>query len=153
LGIRQKNQHFGTVDLVVTILLMGTVSSIAGALLAESLQDDRPARARASAQAMALQLQGQQDLALKSAQAETRSPASENSAPILTEGRMGRDPWGRPYHYSVRQSTHGPRRLIYVWSEGPNGKSESEAAIEAEETPFHFKGDDNGYVQKSDPSS
>jgi hypothetical protein len=79
-----------------------------------------------------------------------RSPASvnESQVPPLTDGQLGKDPWGRPYFYSVLGAVTDPNATIVVWSEGPNGKLESkiDELNESNVVKFRFKGDDVGYI-------
>ena len=78
-----------------------------------------------------------------------RAPASVGeSIPPLTDGQIGRDPWGHEFHYSILGNPSDPHPTIVVWSDGPNGKLESNIGEIDERHPkgFHFKGDDIGYV-------
>jgi hypothetical protein len=153
--VGQRNQHFRTLDLVILVALCGMVSSIAGALLAQSFQDTRDSRALAGAEAWALQIKAQHMTALSSSGMTSsgggRAPASVGSPPpFLTDGKIGRDPWGHPYHYVVRQGVAQNKDAIFVWSDGPDGVSQtkgeelSELALKSLH-PFH--GDDLGHVQ------
>lgn len=146
----QANQRFGTLDLIMLVVLCGTVSSVVGASIAGFTKDTRPSRARSTAETYALQLRAQHETAvaaLPAPEAGTRGPASVE-VPPLTDGQIGRDPWGRPYHYSVLGSPTDPRPVIAVWSEGPNMKLDSDIAEfdEANPAKFHFKGDDVGFL-------
>lgn len=148
----QKNQPFGTLDLIMLVVLCGTVSSVVGASVAGLLHDDRPARARAAAESLADQIRAQHDQAVASfraAAAGDRAPASVgDSVPPLTDGQMGKDPWGRPYFYTVLGNPTNANSTIVVWSEGPNGKLESKIDELTEQNvhDFHFKGDDVGFI-------
>jgi hypothetical protein len=152
-SLLQKNQHFGTLDLIMLVVLCGTVSSIVGASVAGLLHDDRPTRARQSAESLAYQLRQQHDVALaalRSASKSGRAPASLSDAavPPLTDGQMGKDPWGRPYFYTVLGSPTDPNSTIVVWSEGADGKLQSkiDELSETNVMRFHFKGDDVGFI-------
>jgi hypothetical protein len=153
LSFRQKNQHFGTLDLIMLVVLCGTVSSVVGASVAGLLHDDRPTRARTTAESMAYQIRQQHDAALASLQGTSqpgRSPASVSDAavPPLTDGQMGKDPWGHPYFYTVLGKPTDPNSTIVVWSEGPDGKLESKIDELNEQNVghFHFRGDDVGFI-------
>lgn len=82
-----------------------------------------------------------------------RSPASVQ--PFLTDGLLGRDPWGRPYHYFVRPGSIQGQASIVVWSEGPDrvAQSNPESLIDARsaklESSTLFQGDDIGYLHQS----
>ncbi len=132
------------------VVLCGTVSSVVGASIAGFTHDTRPSRARNAAEALALQIRVQHESAVATispATAGDRGPASVE-VPPLTDGQMGKDPWGRPFHYSVLGSVSASQPVIAVWSEGPNGKVESDVAEFDEKAPmkFHFKGDDIGFL-------
>ncbi len=154
MSFRQKNQHFGTLDLIALVVLCGTVSSVVGAAVAGFLHDDRPTRARTMAESLAYQIRHQHDSALVSllhgSDESGRAPASvsDASVPPLTDGQMGKDPWGRPYFYTVLGLPTDPNSTIVVWSEGPNGKLESkiDELTEVNVRDFHFRGDDVGFI-------
>ncbi len=133
-------------DLLLLVGLVGGVGSVVGVVLAQALQDDRPVRARNTAENLARQIEARQMIIEKRPQKSARGPASvdENLPPALTDGSLGRDPWGRPYHYTVRKDPAGEGKTkVFVWSEGPNGKPESQATI-----PFKVDGDDIGHARE-----
>lgn len=70
----------------------------------------------------------------------SRSIASEQPVDQLarTDGQIGQDPWGRPYHFAILASGDKSSRRVAVWSEGENGKSESSKSS--------FEGDDIGVI-------
>ncbi|MEK7357149.1 MAG: hypothetical protein AAB250_11920 [Bdellovibrionota bacterium] len=146
----QANQRFGTLDLIMLVVLCGTVSSVVGASIAGFTKDTRPTRARSSAEALALQIRAQHENALASmppAGGGDRAPASVE-VPPLTDGQIGRDPWGRQFHYSVLGPLTDLRPAIAVWSGGANGKVDSDVSEFDEAAPekFHFRGDDVGFL-------
>lgn len=133
------------------VLLCGTVSSVVGASVAGLLHDDRPARARQMAESLAYQIRQQHEAALQPPAG--RSPASVaqlESVPPLTDGQMGKDPWGRPYFYTVLGNPTDQNTTVVVWSEGPNGKLDSKIddLNDANASSFHFRGDDIGFISK-----
>lgn len=146
----QKERYFGTLDLIMLVVLCGTVSSVVGASVAGLLHDDRPARAHQTAESLAEQIRQQHDVAVRANSAsEGRAPASvSEQVPPLTDGQLGKDPWGHPYFYTVLGQPSDPNATIVVWSEGPNGKLESKIddLNESNVTKFHFKGDDVGFI-------
>ena len=122
----QKNQSFSTMDLLLLVGLVGGIGSVFGVVLAQAFQDTRPARARMTAENLARQIEARH-LTNEKQSHNSRSPASVNEKggvipPSLTDGRLGRDPWGNAFHYAVRNSK------VFVWSDGPNGKVESKLA-------------------------
>ncbi len=169
--IHQQNQSLGrsfkTIDLLWVFLLVGVVGTISGAILAEALQDESPRHARQSAEVIAGQIrlmrlaenQANPSQSVSShADLGGRSPASvatpSSDTEIATSGVMGHDPWGRPFRYLVvrmGQSGAGLRARIIVWSDGPNGRTESDPETIVErgvsgQSVFH--GDDIGYVEE-----
>lgn len=146
----QANQRFGTLDLIMLVVLCGTVSSVVGASIAGFTKDSRPSRARGTAETLALTIRSQHEnavVAMPVSESGDRAPASVE-VPPLTDGQMGRDPWGYPFHYSVLGSPNDPRPVIAVWSVGPNGKLDSDISEfdESNPTKFRFKGDDVGFL-------
>lgn len=148
MSIRQKNQHFGTLDLIMLVVLCGTVSSVVGASVAGLLHDDRPSRARASAESLAYQIHQQHDSALPAPSAGGRAPASVEDVPPLTDGQIGKDPWGQPFNYTVLGNPTAPNSTVVVWSSGPNGKLESkiDEIGRSGSGTTHFRGDDIGFI-------
>lgn len=65
---------------------------------------------------------------------KTTGSISEPSS--IFRGSMGTDPWGRPFHYEIRRD----KGLLYVWSMGANGHSDSFINNNT------FSGDDLGQV-------
>ena len=148
---QSKKRDFGTLDLIMLVLLCGTLSSVVGASVAGLLHDDRPVRARQIAESLASQLRLQHDVALQQrVSSGGRTPASlgDPQVPPLTDGQLGKDPWGRPYFYTVLGSVNDPNATIVVWSEGANGKLDSkiDELNESNVMKFRFKGDDVGFI-------
>lgn len=132
------------------VVLCGTVSTVVGATIAGFTKDTRPVKARQTAEALALQIRAQHDTAVANmapTQEGGRAPASVE-VPPLTDGQIGKDPWGRPFHYSVLGATTDSNPPIAVWSEGPNGKLDSDVSEFDESQPqkFRFRGDDIGFL-------
>jgi len=151
-----KNQQLSTIDLLVLFLLFGTVTSAFGAILAESFQDNRLSRARSTAEALALQILAQNKTHQTLGVGE-RGPASVDEAGtpnLLVSGEIGRDPWGQPFHYRVQPiGVHGHRRRVFVWSDGPNKRSDSDAVLNLATdsplpSPLNYLGDDIGSIQE-----
>ena len=149
----QKNQTFSTMDLLLLVGLVGGVGSVVGVVLAQALQDDRPIRAQSAAENLALQIEAHQ-LATEKGPQEGRGPASvrEKAPLLLTDGQMGKDPWGRPFHYAVRKHLDQDGKptgtsTVYVWSDGANGKSETNVP-ETFEKRFAIDGDDVGRTRE-----
>jgi hypothetical protein len=66
------------------------------------------------------------------------------------EGDVGKDPWGRPYHFSFIRNAAGMRTHVAVWSDGPNQINDSDvkSKLTSVEHPeaLKFHGDDVGTV-------
>jgi hypothetical protein len=143
----QRNQTFRTTDLFVLIVLVGGVASIFGAILAETFHDNRPVKALADAESWARQIQTRQ-----MHQSGGRGPASvSETAPVFSEeGNTGRDPWGRPFHYLVRATNVQGHWRVYVWSDGSNGKSETDPHefTQLAQATFKAGGDDIAHVEE-----
>jgi hypothetical protein len=160
MNLRQNNQHFGTLDLIMLVVLCGTVSSVVGASVAGLLHYDRPARARTFAESFAYQIRQQHDASVAAMHVDLaggRQPASigEGGVPPLTDGQMGKDPWGHPYFYTVLGSPTDPNSTIVVWSEGPDGKLQSkiDELNESNLASFHFRGDDVGFISNGNSAA
>jgi hypothetical protein len=161
-NIKTRYRQFGTLDAVSVLALVAIVASVSGAILSEMLRDERPMRARSTAEALAHQLVSPPAPSILEAsqigksEKGDRSPASVSPAmtSTLREGDIGKDPWGRPFHYWVRP---GAQRLVIVWSDGPNGVPESGQALKlaaetasqekVSQTDLRFQGDDLGYIE------
>ena len=143
----QRNQTFRTTDLFVLIVLVGGVASIFGAILAETFHDNRPVKALADAESWARQIQTRQIH-----QGGGRVPASvSETAPVFSEeGNTGRDPWGHPFHYLVRATNVQGHWRVYVWSDGSNGKSETDPRefTQLAQAAFKAGGDDIVHVEE-----
>lgn len=173
----KENRSFGTFDSVAVIALGCVVAMICGTIVYEMMQDDSGLRARRGAEALAHQMVAvgfgasepeelvvdlekasfedhSPDQKLKAdggrSPASIRPPSATQISP--SEGSLGRDPWGRPFHYKVFRSTDGEPIRILVWSSGPNKRSEThadpiEVASSGElEQPIRFGGDDIGFA-------
>lgn len=154
LKFSQKNQHFSTLDLLILVVLVGGVFSIFGAVLAQGFQDNRLTRAKTSAEAYAIQIKEQRIRAHRSETRASRQPASVENPTLVglpANGEIGRDPWGRPFHYRVIEPSENQSRRVVVWSDGPNREPESASASEggfgeADTKSTTFGGDDVGFV-------
>jgi hypothetical protein len=153
LNFQQKNHSFRTIDLLGLIVLVGAVGSISGAIIAQAFHNDKPQRAQAMAEALARQIHADQVDANQSISSQ-RGPASVHKVqiPMLTSGELGHDPWGRPFHYSVRKAGKARSMTrVFVWSDGANGKSETDSASfeeGAHGSHFVLGGDDVGLVEE-----
>lgn len=155
----KRNQPFRTIDAVSVLVLFAVVMSVSGAILSETFRDDRPVRAKASAEALAHQIIVQHlEAAHEAKEPQERSIASVD-APAqpngLTEGTLGKDPWGRPFRYFVQLLADPAKVMVFVWSDGPNGIAESSDAVRAPSAAvgrvgFRFRGDDLGHVESSE---
>ena len=66
------------------------------------------------------------------------------------EGDIGKDPWGRPYHFSFLRNSSGMHTHVAVWSDGPNQVNESSLHSQPlsgdQSSSVSFKGDDVGNI-------
>jgi len=150
---KQQTKQFRTLDLIVLVVLCGSVSTLTGALLAHSLEDNRPHRAKSGAEALAYQLNHKGEslhssLTETSASSGGRAPASASISTRLTEGDIGKDPWGRRFHYALKSAPGASKRLVIVWSDGPDGVSQTDPNELSSAQPSAFRGDDTGVVQE-----
>lgn len=58
------------------------------------------------------------------------------ASPGPLEGVIGKDPWGRPFRYTFSKGN----QLLFVWSAGPDGRSDSSGQLQS------LSGDDQGYL-------
>lgn len=148
------------------VVLCGTVCTVVGAGLADFFRDERPRMAWQNSRLLAMQIAEKQDsvqLSNAAPQADAtdrRAPASVNAssaqanevaianAGALVDGEIGNDPWSHPYHYRTFTSATAGHSIVYVWSSGPNGRSESRPSAKDDSRLFRFSGDDVGYVHE-----
>lgn len=136
-----KIQQFTTLDL----LLAGALASVAlvtvGSILWEVSRDNRRERARLGAEALVQQMVagglGFAEKATESSADSSRRFASADNTnssetgavhptlPTLFDGKIGKDPWGRPFHYRLLRTVDGQPLRIWVWSDGPNQRDDS----------------------------
>lgn len=126
-----------------------------GGVLSELASDSETPMAKAQSEAYAHQLATSFEK-LENVGPSLRGPASAVSGlpadPALRSGKLGRDPWGKPYSYRIVNSA------VIVWSAGRNQEPDSEKALERLElgqpvNEFRFMGDDVGFVQVSHNSN
>ena len=119
-----KNQYVGSIFVISTVFLVAA-SILSFAPAWNSASKEKIEKTTHRAESLAYQVleaqkaaQGQQSLG--------RSPASVESALghlNSNDGEIGSDEWGRPYHFSSVLNSEG-QKLILVWSNGPDGKSQ-----------------------------
>lgn len=154
-----KKPAFRTVDILGLIVLVGLMTTISGAILAQAMQNDKPRRAQGVAQTLAQQIRAEQT-SVRERGPGLRGPASDrpmSPVSLLTSGTIGHDPWGRPFHYFVRKEDvplTGSQRLrgwVFVWSDGPDGRPENESSS-LPQMPrggrLALRGDDIGHVEE-----
>jgi hypothetical protein len=146
-----KKQVFTTMDMMSLLVLLGTVCTLSGAILADAMQSDGSHRAKIMAKSLASQIRAERERTEIAPIGSLRGPASEDSvspASLLVSGTIGHDPWGHPFHYFVRKETPVPgarktKAWVYVWSDGPDGQSSTTT-----EGQFSLGGDDIGQVEE-----
>lgn len=136
--IIKSYKGFSSFDLVTTFTSIATVAAIAGPLAYRSVQSDRIERARADIVKIAS--------ATLSANS-TRSIASVEGIGGSAEQIL--DPWKHPYQKETLKNAYGQPSHLVVWSNGPNGKFDSEKIKAIKSNGLlvvEFQGDDVGYV-------
>ncbi|MBN8539038.1 MAG: hypothetical protein J0L82_01525 [Deltaproteobacteria bacterium] len=149
-----STRRFGTTDLAIVLALWSAMAVLVGGVMSELASDSETPMAKAQSEAYAQQLASASSV--KSDESPVRGPASvAASLPAdlaLRSGKLGRDPWGKPYSYRIVHSA------VIVWSAGRNQEPDSEKALERLESgqpvnEFRFMGDDVGFVQVSHNSN
>lgn len=151
-----STRRFGTTDLAIVLALWSAMAVLVGGVMSELASDSETPMAKAQSEAYAHQLASAAGESSEKDGPSLRGPASVASAlpvdPALRSGKLGRDPWGKPYSYRIVNSA------VIVWSAGRNQEPDSEKALERLESgqpvnEFRFMGDDVGFVQVSHNSN
>lgn len=137
------------------VVLVGAVCSVSAIIIVQFFQDDGPRRAIQSARAIALQIRSERSQAKRAGTSAQRNPSSvAPNSPQLTEGTIGKDPWGQSFQFLVRKGQGRNGRIverIYIWSYGSDGSSNSNSAsfdLSTEKAKIRFGGDDVGFVEE-----
>ena len=141
-------------DMLLLVGLVGGVGSVVGVVLAQAMQDQRPARALAAADNLAMQIEAHEMVIEKTPQnprSSDRAPASVQEVEVKlpafsNDGDLGKDPWGHAYHYAIRKHPDG-RASVYVWSDGANGRDESRLSADPT-AKLSLGGDDVGQTRE-----
>ena len=150
-----STRRFGTTDLAIVLALWSAMAILVGGVMSELASDSDTPVAKAQSEAYAQQLATVTENQEKE-RSSLRGPASVAADlpadPSLRSGKLGRDPWGKPYSYRIVNSA------VIVWSAGRNQELDSEKALERLESgqpvdQFRFMGDDVGFVQVSHNSN
>jgi hypothetical protein len=148
-----STRRFGTTDLAIVLALWSAMAVLVGGVMSDLASDSETPMAKAQSEAYAHQLATSSS---EKSGSSLRGPASVAASlpadPSLRSGKLGRDPWGRPYSYRIVNSA------VIVWSAGRNQEPDSEKALERLESgqpvnEFRFMGDDVGFVQVSHNSN
>lgn len=151
-----STRRFGTTDLAIVLALWSAMAVLVGGVMSELASDSETPMAKAQSEAYAHQLASAAGESGEKDGLSLRGPASVASNlpadPALRSGKLGRDPWGKPYSYRIVNSA------VIVWSAGRNQEPDSEKALERLESgqpvnEFRFMGDDVGFVQVSHNSN
>jgi hypothetical protein len=155
-------RRFGTADLVVMIGLWSIMAVVLGGVISEVLRDGETPIARAQSEVLAQQMleanfvesaSGEMAHELEASlnSSGSRAPASivNSTMPALQVKQIGKDPWGRAYHYVSLPHL----RAVLVWSSGRNARNESALNVERlisgqDEESFRFSGDDVGVLHR-----
>ena len=151
-----STRRFGTTDLAIVLALWSAMAVLVGGVMSELASDSETPMAKAQSEAYAHQLASASGESGEKDGPSLRGPASIAASlpadPALRSGKLGRDPWGKPYSYRIVNSA------VIVWSAGRNQEPDSEKALERLESgqpvnEFRFMGDDVGFVQVSHNSN
>lgn len=153
----QENQSFTTFDTVSVLGLVLVVLVTVTTIISRSMGERKELQAHKRARQLALQiLVGGVRTAVAPplrGDDKTRDLASFAEVDIKTEGRIGMDPWGRPYYYRIIEDGSG-KVAVAVLSSGPNRQRETFEDHISLETQSGLKarvllqGDDIGGLEK-----
>lgn len=149
------NQPLRSFDLVVSVFLVVVVLGISTVIITREMRDIDHAIGLEEAESLAFQLING---GFAGPRQELREPASINNSSsepghslglFRSTGEIGKDPWGNAFRYRVLRDKLGVFTHVVVWSDGPNGESETSGGAFANEfqvADLNFTGDDFGYV-------
>lgn len=119
----EENHKFTTFDSVIVLALFVVVSALIVSIVSNATADQRELLAKERSQQLAIQILAggyksflHDDVKLFTMSG--RQPASESEISIPIEGRIGMDPWGKPYYYRILENSG--KRSATVVSSGPN---------------------------------
>ena len=136
----KENQQFNTIDSVSVLALVTGVVVLIGTIVSNAMTDRKEDRAKIRSEQLAMQILvgGYKSLSDSKEITSERDLASAEKLDLRPDGRIGMDPWGRPYHYSMTLSEDA-RLKVFVYSYGPNGEKETMEG-------FRVAGDDIGSI-------
>jgi hypothetical protein len=126
-----NNQELKTLDMMILFFLLVALLGFAAHVVIRGQQDSLALKAKRSAENISAQLLS---MRLKNLQSETvesyRDLASQGVPPnakktkaeLGSQGIIGKDPWGQPFHYRFVANEKGSREVLMVWSAGPDGE-------------------------------
>ncbi len=152
-----STRRFGTTDLAIVLALWSAMAVLVGGVLSELASDTETPMAKAQSEAYAHQLASTPGESTGGEESKAYGPVRGPASVLpgdqsLRTGKLGRDPWGKPYNYRIVKSA------VIVWSAGRNQEPDSEQALNRLESghpvqDFRFMGDDVGFVQVSHNSN
>jgi hypothetical protein len=67
--------------------------------------------------------------ALKQGERNIASITSTLTTPVEWSGKLGKDPWGNPFHFRFLKNKLGAPVQIVVWSDGPSKKAKEPVVL------------------------
>lgn len=154
LGNIKRKPQLRTTDLLGLIALVALNGFIVSAMTAQVFQsDDKLGRARGMVESLAQQIRVEQ-FSPEPSPSNMRTPAEQDRTvtKLSGSGRIGRDPWGNPFHYNIQKTQALGKKAkawIYVWSDGPSHEANpgaSEIELKQAKGGFKFGPEDIGYA-------
>jgi hypothetical protein len=161
-----KKQELKTIDITVVLILMAFSMSLSWKLVSAGEGHPDMRKAQNDTKNLSLQLMSGGLGSLQEEEVEpSRGPASvsadlayKKSLELFGKsGKLSLDPWGHPYRYTFIENSNDVGQnetLVLVWSDGPNGKSETEMESlghlklnESSNLAKILNGDDIGYIR------
>ena len=145
----EQKQYVGSAGVISMLLGLGLCVAVSAPVW-NSSQSEYFEKTMHRAESLAYQILDAQAALKLGKSGQGRIPASEVELSRLggDSGEIGTDRWGHPFHFRVVR-TEGRQTQVYVWSFGPNGRSETlDQKIDSkrDNEPFAFAGDDIGVI-------
>lgn len=155
----QKNQGFNAKDVFLVFFFLGAFVAIGMYTFADFFTDKNLVKCKDDVESLTAQIMVGGLKTLPPGAISSRNVASisaTSNAPkfqtrLNSEGRIGKDPWGQPFHYKIVSDPKGEARYIVVFSYGPNNTKETELdttqILLGVVNKNFFHGDDLGHVR------
>ncbi len=150
----EEKQGFTTFDTFSVVGLVVGVGMLVFSIVSSAMTSQNSVKAQVETQRLALQILGG-GLQYSSANSTSMRGPANISDGLDGKGRLGLDPWGKPYYFRVYSDSNG-KKAVVVYSSGPDEKLETDEAkftVSADGQLLNavFLGDDIGTVQRSWP--